>query len=365
MKCNIRRAPIANWESRRSEDQAIREAGEQGSRRSYSLMAWCPDNLIIRCPDNLKLCITVMILIWLLVCPARAERLEPNLYVPYEDLAHLIDPEDRAVLMDRGEFEALLAAAEAIAEGTDSIELGQVSRADYAAEVSGEDLTLTGKLEVISLGKGPVAVPLGFAQIALTDVTLDGKPAPLGYDKQGKLTLIVTTKGRHRLDVEAATRLEELASGGMQFGLSLPAAVAASMKLNAPGDLEIHATVPMTSSSYDSSTDRTNAELTLGGQGQVTIVLLGNGRQQDDRSILLGESAVTIHLTGSHQTLSCSYTVQALRRGVRELHFQLPAEWTITEVACPSLVRWSVDTKKWALQRFTSKLPPRAMAPDG
>ncbi|MHC4628040.1 MAG: hypothetical protein ACYTDV_13755, partial [Planctomycetota bacterium] len=209
---------------------------------------------------------------------ARAERLEPNIYVPYKDLAHLIDPADQAVLMDRGEFEALLAAAEVNADGTDSIELGQVVGADYAAEVSGEQLTLTGRLELVSLGKGAVAVPLGFAQIGLTRVLLDGKPAPLGYDDQGTLTLIVTTRGSHRLEVEGSTKLKELSSGGMQFGMSLPAAVAGNMKLSAPGDLEIHATVPVTDSSYDENTDCMNAELALGGQDQLTVVLLGNGR---------------------------------------------------------------------------------------
>jgi hypothetical protein len=73
--------------------------------------------------------------------------------------------------------------------------------------------------------------------------------------------LIVATKGIHRLEVEGTTRLQELSSGGMQFGLSLPAAVAGSLSLSAPGDLEIHATVPVATSSYDRQSDRTRAEL--------------------------------------------------------------------------------------------------------
>ena len=269
---------------------------------------------------------------------------KPEIYVPYEDLAHLIDPADKAVLMDRDEFETLLAAARANERQADTIELGQVMHADYSVEISGRDVILTGILDVISMGRGSVAVPLRFARIGLTRVTLDGRPAPLGYDEQGKLTLIVATKGRHRLEVSGTTKLQELSSGGMQFGISLPAAVAASLSLSAPGDMDIHATVPVAKLSHDGQADRTNAELTLGGQEQLTVVLLGNGRQQDENAILLGESAETIHLTRSHQTLSCLYTVQALRRGVRELQFRLPAEWTITDVTCPSLVRWSVDT---------------------
>jgi hypothetical protein len=280
------------------------------------------------------------------VCSAQgvdmAEKFEPKIYVPYQDLAQLVDPADKAVLMDRGEFEKLLAAAEANARQADILELGQVKHAEYSAKISGEDLTFTGELEVVSMGDGPVAVPLAFAQMGLTRVVMDGKPAPLGYDKQGKLTLIVTAKGTHRLEIAGTTKLKELSSGGMQFGIFLPAAVAGTMKLSAPGDLEMHATVPVSAPDYDKKTDRTNVELTIGGQDRLTVVLLGNGRQEDDRAILLGESAAMVSLTRSHQVMGCLYTVQVLRRGVRELQFQLQSEWTVTEVICPSLVRWSV-----------------------
>ncbi|MHC4658092.1 MAG: hypothetical protein ACYS83_02795, partial [Planctomycetota bacterium] len=268
--------------------------------------------------------------------------LGPDIYVPYQDLAVLIEPADKAMLMDRAEFEKLLAAAQANAEGTDSLELGQVRHAEYSATISGEELLLTGKLEVVSASEGPVAVPLGFAQIGLTRVLLDDKPAPLGYDRRGRLTLVVNRKGSYQLEMAGTAKLKELSTGGMQFSIALPAAVAGKMKLSAVGDLEIHATVPASKPIYDKQADRTNTELTVGGQNRLTVVLLGNGRREDDQAILLGESAATISLTRSHQVMNCLYTVHVLRRGVRELQFRLPSEWTITEVTCPSLVRWSV-----------------------
>ncbi|MCK4291736.1 MAG: hypothetical protein KAY65_00960 [Planctomycetes bacterium] len=278
-----------------------------------------------------------------LISTARADEFKPNLYVPYQDLVHLIEPADKAVLMDRAEFEKLLAAAEQNEREADTLELGQVKRAEYTGKVSGEELTLTGKLEVVSIGKGPVAVPLGFAGIGLSRVILDGTPAPLGYDKKGRLTLIVQAKGTHQLEIAGTTKVNELASGGTQFSISLPQAVAGRVKLAAAGDLEIHATVPASATSYDKQADLTSVELTIGGKDKLTVVMLGNGRQEDDRVILLGESAATVNLTRSHQVLSCLYTVQVLRRGVRQLQFELPQAWTVTEVTSPSLVRWSVD----------------------
>ncbi|MHC4745655.1 MAG: hypothetical protein ACYS8Z_27385, partial [Planctomycetota bacterium] len=193
-------------------------------------------------------------------------------------------------------------------------------------------------------GAGAVAVPLRFADIGLTEVTLDGSPAPLGYDREGRLTLVVQTKGPHTLEVAGVVRLKELASGGTQFSISIPQAVAGTVKLRAEGDLEIHATVPASQTRYDKQADATSVELTIGGHDKLAVVLLGNGRQEDEQAILLGDSAATVDLTRSHQTLSCFYTVHALRRGVRELSFQIPASWTITEVTSPSLTKWSVGT---------------------
>ena len=297
----------------------------------------------------------LFVLVGIMVSITVGYQSNPNIYVPYQDLPQVIEPTDKAVLMERIQFETLLAAAEANLKNSDSLKLGQITQAEYSGEISGDELTLSGILEVVSISNGPVAVPLGFAQIGLTRVGLDGKPAPLGYDKQGRLTLIVNVKGSHDLEVSGTTKLQELSTGGMQLSLSVPEAVAGKMQLGVPGDLEIHATVPLSETTYNAETDRTHVEMTLGGQNKFTAVLLGNGRQGDDRAILLGESAETVNLTGSNQILGCFYTVQVLRSGVRQLQFQLGSTWTITEVTCPSLVKWSIEqpTEQQAAQTLT------------
>ncbi|MBN2210195.1 MAG: hypothetical protein JW709_02260 [Sedimentisphaerales bacterium] len=277
---------------------------------------------------------------------SRGRDFDPNICVPYDELARLIDPQDKAILMDRGEFEKLLLAARAKARQADSLELGYVRQADYQGEISGEELHLSGTLEAVCMNEGPVAVPLGFAQFGLIGVLLDGKSAPLGYDANGRLTLIVTGKGQHQLKLTGAKKLNELSSGGMQFSLSLPPAVTGKMKLYAAGDLDIRATAPQSQAVYDKDKDRTEVEFTLGGLDKLTVVLLGNGRQEDDKAIILAESATTVKLNRLYQEFDCLYTVQMLRRGVKELSFHVPAEWTVTEVTCPDLVKWSVSDLK-------------------
>ena len=280
-----------------------------------------------------------------------AER-ETRVYVPYKDIAAAVDPAGKAVLMDREEFEKLLAAARQgrpvgpdgrPIEGKD---IGQVMLGEYTSAVRGQTATLRGELTVESLSDGVVAVPMGFAQLGLTKVTLDGKPAPLGYDARGQLVLIVTGKGTHKVSVEGSTVLTDLAGGGMQMGVVLPAAVAGTLKLSAPGDLAVHATAPLGATAYDKQADRTSVELTVGGVSALTVVLLGNGRQEDERPILLGESAISVELSRASQTMNCLYTVQVLRRGTADLTFRLPEGWTISDVACPNLTRWDVAAVK-------------------
>ena len=267
----------------------------------------------------------------------------PTVYVPYKDIEAILSPAGKTVLMDRAEFAKLLAAANANAAGADAVELGEIVSAQYTADVKAGNVDVAGEMTVVSMSDKPVAVPMNFAQIGLTKFLLDDKPAPLGYDAQGRLCLVVSGKGKHRLLLEGSTTLRQLAKGGMQFGLTVPAAVAGAMKLTAPGDLEIHASVPVAAPVYDKASDKTTVELTLGGQTDLSVTLLGNGRAEDQRAILLGESAEAVQLTGANQTLTCQHTVQVLRRGVRELQFTLPREWTITDVTCPNMVKWLIE----------------------
>jgi len=275
--------------------------------------------------------------------PPSPEPLEgaPRIYVPFGDLAAVIDPAAKAVLMDRGEFAKLLAAAGANA-AADAVELGQVATAEYVAAVEAQKLTFAGELTVVSMSDRPVSVPLAFAQIGITEMRLDGEPAPLGYDEHGKLALIVVGKGPHRLTVSGSAVLTDLMGGGMRFAVSLPVAVAGKMTLTAPGDLDVQATAPIASCDYDKQADKTVAEIILGGHESLAVTLMGNGRLEEQGAMLLGESASTVTLTKSHQILDCTYTVQILRRGVRRLRFAIPAQWTVTDVSSPNLVRWSV-----------------------
>lgn len=266
----------------------------------------------------------------------------PEVYVPAKELPSFVDPNIKSILMDRAEFAKLLAQAQKNVAAAPEIEMAQISQADYTVTVEGRDVAIAGTMTVRSMTDQMVPVPLGFATIGLSLMELDGKAAPLGLSKEGKMVLIVTGKGDHSLKIAGSTQLTDLQGGGVQFGMVVPPSAAGKLTLLAPGDLEVHSNLPVALPEYDRASDRTKAVMTIGGQANIVAVLMGNGHKDDERAILLNQVATTVRVGRAGQTLSSLCDVQILRRGVREMRFTLPALWTITEVDCPSLVKWSV-----------------------
>lgn len=182
---------------------------------------------------------------------------EPGIYVPVGELPKLVKPNDKAVLMNTKDFAKLLAQAKAAKESENTVKLAYIGNVEYEVSVSGDKAAIKGNLEVVSTCKDPVFIDLGFGGFGLNSVMLDSTAAPLGFNKNGQLGLIVTGKGTYSLQISAATRLKELASGGMQFGIRVPEAVSGKMKLTAAGDVEVHATVPATKGEYIAKDDKT------------------------------------------------------------------------------------------------------------
>ena len=134
--------------------------------------------------NALKLALLSVLICPLAVQSAQIDKGPPRLFIPYKDLAGVVDPAGKTVLMDREAFAKLLAAAETNATNSDSLELGQLIMAEYSARIKGESLSLTAALTVQSLSDKPIRVPLHFAELGRSQVSLDGAPAPLGYDNK-------------------------------------------------------------------------------------------------------------------------------------------------------------------------------------
>ncbi|MFP4355001.1 MAG: hypothetical protein ACLFUJ_07720 [Phycisphaerae bacterium] len=268
---------------------------------------------------------------------------QKKIYVPIGELARVVDPADKTLLMDREAFEKLLTAARANAAGAEK-PLAQILQADFRAQVTGDRVEITGSMQIRSLSDKPVAIDLPFALVGLLEVRLDDAPAALNYDSRGQLRLVVSGAGRHDLTIRAAAGLQEISGGRMQMQLVVPPAVAAGWTLKLPGDQEALANVPIASTDYDPQSDTTTVKLTTGGVDRLAVVLAGNGRQDADRAILLGDVTSMVQLSDAAARLDGYVSVQVLRRGAGQLALLIDPAWTVLNVDSPDLVSWDVQT---------------------
>ena len=67
------------------------------------------------------------------ISPRSAQQTKPKIYVPYSDLPVLIEPSNKAILMDRAEFEELLSAAQQLEDYPPK--LGQITQAQYSSNI--------------------------------------------------------------------------------------------------------------------------------------------------------------------------------------------------------------------------------------
>ena len=263
-----------------------------------------------------------------------------RIHIPVGDLPAVQKKHPKAVLLTAAEYDALLLAAEA--NPKDPVPSAVALRtADYTASVSNGQFQLRGNLGFSALGDGPFDLVLPFRGLGLEKVLLGGNSAPLWYGDNGRMNLRLPGPGEHKLKISGSLPIQDTPGGGSQFNLHIPMANSGKLTLHVPGDQEIRANVPVIHTEFDQGNSTTKIELAAGGRTLVQGLLIGNGHRQDQRAILVGNSATTVTLDQAGQVLDAYFSVQVLRQGVRKFNFLLDPSWTLTDVQSPDLVSWS------------------------
>ncbi|MAH12888.1 MAG: hypothetical protein CMO33_04005 [Verrucomicrobia bacterium] len=263
-----------------------------------------------------------------------------RIHVPLSDLDVVQAKHPKAVLLGAEEYQRIKSAVKN-SPNLASPHAAALQLANYTANFTENQLRLSGQLEFVSLSDEAIDLILPFQGIGFDRLHLDGNAAPLWLGDKGRLNIRLPGPGVHKIDVVGTVPLRDTPGGGTQFSLGLPGAVAGKLVLKLPGHQEIKTNAPVLRSEFDPTADSSTIELAIGGHENIQALLLGNGRREDQRAILIGNSAVTVSLDAAGQVLDAAYTLQVLRKGVRKFVFLLEADWTVTEVTSPDLVRWS------------------------
>ena len=269
-----------------------------------------------------------------------------RIHIPIEDLSAVRAKYPKAVLLDAMEYKNLRTLVKARENQSQKPRVAAIRKASYSTIMEDGYLRLSGDLEFVSLANEAIDLVLPFEQIGFDRIQLSENAAPLWLGDKGKLNIRLPGNGTHHISLKGFIPLQETPGGGTRFNVRIPGAVSGTFTLMVSGDQEIHTNVPVLREDYDSVAGKTTIELAIGGHENIQGVLIGNGHRDDQRAILIGNSATTITLDPAGQVLDSLQTLQVLRKGIREFTFRMDPGWTVTEISSPDLVRWSVKDDK-------------------
>ena len=214
-----------------------------------------------------------------------------RIHIPIEDLSAVRAKYPKAVLLDAMEYKNLRALVKARENQSQKPRAAAIRKASYSTIMEDGYLRLSGDLEFVSLANDAIDLVLPFEQIGFDRIQLSENAAPLWLGDKGKLNIRLPGNGTHHISLKGFIPLQETPGGGTRFNVRIPGAVSGTFTLMVSGDQEIHTNVPVLREDYDSVAGKTTIELAIGGHENIQGVLLGNGHRDDQRAILIGNSA--------------------------------------------------------------------------
>jgi len=274
--------------------------------------------------------------------PASEPRKTREIYVPVSDLKVLLESEPHRVLLTRQEYDQLVKKAKKAPE-THVPHPTVTASSDYNITVEDGRAKLHGKIAIDVLEDGLHAIPLDFGGVGLLAAKLDDQAAPMGYAADGRLNLLVSGQGRHRLALEMVAPLE-MNSAQQYLSFRLTNAPVGRWRLTVPGDVEIKGGADVVSRAVDAAAKVTRFELLPRG-GDCTILMSLNSHLQRREQAVASRCVLFDEVTEAYEKLHATVTLWILHRAVDRFRFVVPEGFEITEINSPLLARWEIETE--------------------
>lgn len=178
----------------------------------------------------------------------------------------------RYLSIDADEFEQLLQTVDDGARGAPGVQNARVEKADYTAQVVGDDLLVgSATLELAPRSDQPMLLALDPWSVALESAVWKGrtqKPAVLGAGPDGRLKVLVEGS---QLECRWSQRGERTPWGSVTFHLQLPGCPMTRIALEVPAGLEVVANHGIVTKTSASARATNHWMIELGGHNQVTL----------------------------------------------------------------------------------------------
>ncbi|MBU0719051.1 MAG: hypothetical protein KJ749_12440 [Planctomycetes bacterium] len=294
-----------------------------------------------------------------------SDKIVREIYVPFEDLAGLLEDQPQRVLLSRAEYETLRQKARKEPKVPAPRSVMLVS-ADYEIAVGQDRARLVGTIAVEVLNDGLHAVGLELHGIGLRAATLDGHGAPIGGGDADGFELFIAGVGRHELVLNMVAHVETTAAQ-QSLSFQVPTPPGTRMRLAVPGDVQIKHGAHVVSRIFDEGAQTTRFELlpkpaevavvndeeshlTLvepgPRPGTVSLVMTLNNRLLQSRRVVVSRSVIVDEITEAYERLHATFSMAILHRPVDSFRFTLPDGFELTDVNSPLLSHWVVEADR-------------------
>lgn len=260
-----------------------------------------------------------------------------EIFVPFADLNVVLEADVQRIFLTRPEYEALLAKAKQNPQ-TPPPRAATLLSAQYDAKIEEGRALIAGDIVLEVLAPGLQALSLDLSGVGIRQALLDGRPAPLTRDAQGKPIVLVDGVGRKTLRLELVAPLETSAAW-QSLHAQLPRPAAYKFRLAVPGNVEVKSGADVLSRSVDGAVTRFELLPRPGGE---PLVMSLNNRQLLQQRVVMARSVVVDEVTQAYERLHASVSLSILRGAVEQFRFEVPAGFEVNEVDTPLLARWVV-----------------------
>ncbi|MFK7778821.1 MAG: hypothetical protein QM501_12005, partial [Gimesia sp.] len=265
-------------------------------------------------------------------------------YIPVDQLDALINRDRSGVLLPREQYEALKKQARVNSGGVELPKSNVIIHdAKYQAEISDHQLIVEATISFRQFKQKLTVINLPLNGLAVESVVLDQRPAMIARSsgKTTMLQLFSQQPGEHQLVLKLSAPLNTVGGDQVAQFQILPR-IASRFKIEIPANQ--HLIVNDLKVSSPSPVDHKRVyEFPIGGEGQVSLKITEQARQQSNDSLVFARSAIGVSVSPGKVAWQAQSVLNIYGQSLDQIVLSVPQSLEIVSVESTGLESWVLN----------------------
>lgn len=278
---------------------------------------------------------------------------EQKIYVPFEKLNDVLGKSEKGVFVPYSDFLKLWEVATRQPPEIKTPEPpvdAAIVHAHYSGTVQDDMARFHGELKISVLKEKWAKLFLGLDKIALTSVSLNGKP-PLFEAVQGGLELVIPEKGEYLLQIDFMTQVESR-PGRKNVAFKLPSAPLTKIDLTIPGtDLDVRIE-PRLSQNSIVADGLTKFSAFLPPSGNVNVQWLVQAEEKTVEPLVFADVFSEADIRESVYTIRTDIDFAIMQAKTDSFSVRIPESLDLVRVEGKNIKEWDLQNRTLSVSLF-------------